>query len=56
MTIYQEKGFKNRNHYLRSLAEEYCIDEDTVFVLADMYGPQEDFDGLVTSLQDEYSM
>jgi len=52
-TIYQDKGYKNRLEYLESLAEEYGVDISTVFALANVLGPEEDFDGLVSSLQDE---
>ena len=52
MTIYQENGFNTRREYLESLAQEYP--RDAVFALADMLGPTEDFDGLVTSLEDEF--
>ena len=47
---YTDNGFKNRKEYLESLCEEY--DSSTVYALADMLGPNEDFDGLVTSLED----
>ncbi len=47
---YTDNGFKNRKEYLESLCEEY--DRSTVYALADMLGPNEDFDGLVTSLED----
>jgi hypothetical protein len=50
--VYVENGYKSRDHYLRSLAEENGVDEDTVFVLASAYGPNEDFDGLVTAVAD----
>ena len=52
MNIYKQNGYKDRNDYLESLAEDYCIDIDTVMVLADILGPNEDFDGLITSLED----
>jgi len=52
MTIYQAEGYKNRTDYLRGLADEIGVDEKTVFMLADMLGESEDFDGLVTSLED----
>jgi hypothetical protein len=52
MNIYQENGFDSRKDYLLSLCEEY--DKDAVFALADILGPSEDFDGLVTSLEDYY--
>ena len=45
------QGFKNRRDYLEALAEEY--DRDKVFMLAAMLGPSEDFDGLVTALEDD---
>ena len=48
-SIYQEHGFVSRSAYLRDLAEDYG---GKVFVLADLLGPSEDFDGLLTSLED----
>ena len=51
---YEAMGFSNRKEYLESLADEYCTDIDTVLSMAEILGPSEDFDGLVTSLQDEY--
>jgi predicted RNase H-like nuclease (RuvC/YqgF family) len=51
-TIYQQKGYKDRDDYLTQLAEEYDLDEYTVFSLADMLGPNEDFDGLINALED----
>jgi hypothetical protein len=50
MNVYQSNGFKNRRDYLESLCAEY--DRDAVFMMADLLGPSEDFDGLVTSLED----
>jgi hypothetical protein len=50
--IYSENGFKNRKEYLKSLAEEFSVDHETVFFLADLLGPAEDFDGLISSLED----
>lgn len=50
--LYLEHGCETREEYLEYLSEEYGIDIDTVKSLADMLGPTEDFDGLVTSLQD----
>ncbi|GHU66970.1 hypothetical protein FACS189447_08680 [Spirochaetia bacterium] len=49
---YTKNGYKNRQDYLKSLAAEYDLDLKTVLVLADMLGPSEDFDGLVSGLQD----
>jgi hypothetical protein len=50
--VYQDAGYKNRADYLKSLKREYPA--DAVEALSDMLGPSEDFDGLVTSLEDYY--
>jgi hypothetical protein len=52
MSVYQEHGYENRRAYLEGLAEEYP--RDTVFTLAALLGPSEDFDGLVTALEDAH--
>lgn len=49
-TIYEENGYKNREEYLDSLSEEYG--SDNVYALADLLGEEEDFDGLISSLED----
>jgi len=50
MSEYEANGYANRREYLEDLAQEY--DRTTVFALAAILGPSEDFDGLVTSLED----
>jgi len=50
--VYQENGFANRNAYLDSLALEFDVDRERVYFLADILGPSEDFDRLITSLED----
>ena len=50
--IYQINGYKNRKEYLVAMAEEYGVDEETVFLMADMLGKDEDFDGLISMLED----
>lgn len=52
MNIYAEKGYSSREDYLYQLAEEYELDYDIVFSLADLLGANEDFDGLVNACQD----
>lgn len=52
MNIYKENGFKNRNDYLDFLAEDYGVNPYKVHVLAELLGESEDFDGLITSIQD----
>lgn len=49
---YQAQGYENRADYLRSLAEDYGRDLNEVRALADLLGPGEDFDGLVSALND----
>lgn len=55
MSIYQENGFSNRSEYLADLADNLGVELSIVYAMADLLGPSEDFDGLVTSLED-YSM
>lgn len=50
VSIYKAQGFENRKAYLEFLCQEY--DRGTVYALAGVLGPSEDFDGLVTSLED----
>ena len=50
--IYQENGYADRNDYLTCLSEDYGISIEDVYNLADMLGENEDFDGLVSALED----
>ena len=50
--IYISHGYADRNEYLESLADEYGIDIQIVAAAADALGPNEDFDGLLTTLED----
>jgi hypothetical protein len=50
--IYQERGYGNRLNYLIDLSEEYDVPQQTVFLIADFLGPDEDFDGLINALED----
>ena len=54
--IYIRHGYENRRDYLKSLAEDYGFDYETVALLADTMGETEDFDGLVSMLEDYWSM
>ena len=51
-SVYTENGFKNRKEYLNSLADDFGVDVQTVYDLASVLGPDEDFDALVTELED----
>lgn len=48
---YRANGYNNREEYIAVLCEEY--DADKVLALADLLGPSEDFDGLITMLEDD---
>jgi hypothetical protein len=50
MNEYQAQGFANRRAYLEGLCEEYP--RAIVFALASVLPPSEDFDGLLTALED----
>ena len=49
---YVSNGFKDRAEYLLHLSDEYMVPLDTVESLAETLGETEDFDGLVTAVQD----
>ena len=49
MTIYTENGYANRQEYLDELREEYG---ELVDVMTSVLPSSEDFDGLITALED----
>lgn len=50
--IYQENGYADKDDYLNCLSEDYGISIESVYSLAEMLGENEDFDGLVSVLED----
>ena len=52
MNDYTKQGYTGRADYLASLADDFGVSLDTVYTLADLLGASEDFDGLVTALED----
>ena len=50
--IYQENGYADRDDYLTCLSEDYGVPIEDVFSIAEMLGEHEDFDGLVSALED----
>lgn len=50
MSIYTENGYANRKEYLKELADEYG--KDLVYTLTSVLPASEDFDGLVSALED----
>ena len=52
--VYRENGYNDREDYLSCIAEDYGLDlEQVVRPLAELLGPSEDFDGLISSLEAE---
>jgi len=49
MSVYTENGYANRQDYLNELREEYG---ELVNILISVLPASEDFDGLVTALED----
>ena len=50
--IYQQNGYADRDNYLTCLSEDYGVSIEDVYSLAEMLGENEDFDGLVSALED----
>lgn len=51
---YKANGYEDREDYLSCLAEGYGLSlEEVVYPLAELLGPSEDFDGLISALEDE---
>ena len=47
---YVDAGFESRAAYLKSLTDEYPA--QIVYLLADLFGPSEDFDGFINELEE----
>lgn len=52
MSVYVENGYADRQDYLKCLSEDYGVPLDNVQAMAEILGPNEDFDGLVAALED----
>lgn len=52
MNVYQQRGYTDRLDYLKSLAENNDVPLNVVITAAEMLGPNEDFDGLISMIQD----
>lgn len=46
----------DRTEYLNSVAEDYSVPKRVVFQLADVLGPNEDHDGLISAIEDWIEM
>ena len=52
MSVYERNGYRDRADYLQSLSEDSGCPVEVVESVADVLGDGEDFDGLVTMLDD----
>jgi len=52
MSVYTDEGYDSRSDYLKCMSEDYGVSLDAVVALSDALGPGEDFDGLITALED----
>ena len=50
--ILEDQGYENLDEYLENLSEEYGVDLVTVYMMADLLGETELFDGLVSMMGD----
>jgi peroxiredoxin family protein len=50
--VYTRNGYKDREDYLKNLADDQGVELVAVNMLADLLGPSEDFDGLASGLED----
>ena len=52
--IYQQNGYADRDDYLNCLSEDYGVPIEDVYCLAEILGENEEFDGLVSALEDVF--
>ena len=50
--IYEQNGYADKDDYMTCLSEDYGVPIEDVYSLAEMLGESEDFDGLVSALED----
>ena len=54
--VYIQNGYESREHYLQCMSDDYGVPIEVVYSLADMLGESEEFDGLVSALEDAENM
>ena len=50
--ILEDQGYNSLDEYLENLSEDYDVDLVTVYMMADLLGETELFDGLVSMIGD----
>jgi len=56
LNIYQQNGYDNRDDYLQCLAEDFGVPLETVYSLAEILGENEEWDALISALEDAEGM
>lgn len=51
---YETNGFPDRDAYLNDVADRFGASPAAVRLLADLMGPSEDFNGLITYIEDGF--
>jgi len=54
--IYQQNGYDSRDDYLQCLADDYNLPLEFVYNLADLLGESEEFDALISALENAEGM
>ena len=52
LQVLEDQGYENLNEYLENVSEDYGVDIETVYTMADLLGETELFDGLVSMIGD----
>lgn len=50
--ILKDQGYNSLGEYLENVSEDYGVDLETVYTMADLLGETELFDGLVSMIGD----
>ena len=56
LNIYQQNGYDGRDDYLQCLADNYGVPLETVYILAETLGKNEEWDALISALEDAEGM
>jgi len=56
LNIYQQNGYDSRDDYLQCLSEDYNLPLEFVHELFDLLGESEQWDGLISALEDAEGM
>lgn len=52
LQVLEEKGYNSLDEYLETLSEDAGADIETIYMMADLLGETELFDGLVSMIED----